>query len=91
MPYCLDNPLPEKDFSNWCEKLSGDKTQRNKKYYPHCEYLEIGFKQDHVHLYMVIPPKYSVSKVTETKKNISRPLSIKFAFLQKVYWDQKGI
>lgn len=30
--------------------------------------------------------------VTETiKKNISRSLSRKFNFLQRVYWDQKGI
>jgi len=41
---------------------------------------------------MVIPPKYAVSKVVETiQKNTSRSLSIKFAFLKKVYWDRKGI
>jgi putative transposase len=41
---------------------------------------------------MVIPPKYAVSKVAETiKKNTSRSLSRKFNFLQKVYWDKKGI
>ena len=41
---------------------------------------------------MVIPPKYAVSKVVETiKKNTSRSLSRKFAFLKKVYWDRKGI
>ena len=41
---------------------------------------------------MVIPPKYAVSKVVETiKKNTSRSLSIKFAFLKKVCWDRKGI
>jgi len=41
---------------------------------------------------MVIPPKYAVSKIVETiKKNTSRSLSRKFAFLKKVYWDRKGI
>jgi len=41
---------------------------------------------------MTIPPKYTVSKVVETiKKNTSRSLSSKFAFLKKVYWDRKGI
>jgi putative transposase len=41
---------------------------------------------------MTIPPKYTVSKVVETiKKNTSRSLSRKFAFLKKVYWDRKGI
>ena len=68
------------------------KLQEIKKYYPDWEYIEIGIKQDHIHLYMVIPPKYALSKVTGIiKKNTSRSLSRKFAFLQKVYWDQKGI
>ena len=68
------------------------KLQEIRKYYPDWEYIEIGIKKDHVHLYMVIPPKYAVSKVVETiKKNTSRSLSIKFAFLKKVYWDRKGI
>ena len=41
---------------------------------------------------MLIPPKYAVSKVVETiKSNTSRALKLKFAFLQKVYWDDKGI
>ena len=41
---------------------------------------------------MVIPPKYAISKVTETiKKNTNRSLSRKFTFLQKVYWDKKEI
>ena len=54
--------------------------------------MEIGIKKDHVHLYMVIPPKYAVSKVVETiKSNTSKALRIKFAFLKKVYWDRKGI
>ena len=43
-------------------------------------------------LYMVIPPKYAISKVVETiKKNTSRSLSRKFVFLKKVYWDRKGV
>jgi putative transposase len=63
-----------------------------RKYYPEWEYLEIGIDLDHVHLYMVIPPKYAVSKVVETiKSNTSKALKIKFAFLEKVYWDDRGI
>jgi len=38
------------------------------------------------------PPKYAVSKVVETlKKNTSRHLRKKFPFLQKVYWDGRGL
>jgi len=62
-----------------------------KRYYPDWEYLAIGIDIDHIHLYMLIPPKYAVSKVVETiKSNTSRALKQKFTFLQKVYWDDKG-
>ena len=48
--------------------------------------MEVGIEKDHIHLYMVIPPKYAVSKVVETiKKNTSRSLSRKFAFFKKVF------
>ena len=68
------------------------KLQEIRKYYPDWEYIEIGINNDHVHLFMTIPPKYALSKVVETiKKNTSRSLSIKFTFLKKVYWDRKGI
>ena len=68
------------------------KLQEIRKYYPDWNYLEIGIRQDHMHLYMIIPPKYAVSQVVETiKKNTSRSLSKKYPFLEKVYWDRKGI
>ena len=62
------------------------------KYYPDWEYVEVGINQDHVHLHIIIPPKYSVSKAVETiKKNTSKALKDKFKFLEKVYWDGGGI
>jgi hypothetical protein len=40
---------------------------------------------------MIVPPKHAVCKEIETiKKNTSKSLSWKFAFLKKViYWDRK--
>ena len=68
------------------------KLQEVRKYYPDWEYIAIGIDIDHVHLHMVIPPKYAVSKVVETlKKNTSRHISEKFRFLKEVYWDEAGI
>ena len=68
------------------------KFQEILKYYPDWEYIEIAIKEDHVHPFMVIPPKYAVSLVVETiKKNTSRTLKKKFTFLKKVYWDNEGI
>ena len=68
------------------------KIKETRKYYPDWEYIAIGIQEDHIHLHMVIPPKYAVSMVVETlKKNTSRELSRKFHFLSKVYWDKEGI
>lgn len=68
------------------------KLQEARKYYPDWEYIAIGIAEDHLHLHMVIPPKYAVSQVVEIlKKNTSRELSRKFRFLGSVYWDNEGI
>jgi len=68
------------------------KLQEVRKYYPDWEYEAMGMEEDHVHLHMVIPPRYAVSTVVETlKKNTSRELSKKFRFLKNVYWDNEGI
>lgn len=68
------------------------KFQEIRKYDPDWEYIEIAIKEDHVHLFMVIPPQYAVSMVVQIiKKNTSRTFKKKFALLKKVYWDNKGI
>lgn len=62
------------------------------KYNPDWMYKEIGIDKDHVHLHMVIPPKYNVSKVVETiKKNTSVGLKKQFAFLKDVYWGTDAV
>jgi putative transposase len=68
------------------------KLKEVRKWYPDWEYIETGIADDHVHLHLIIPPKYSVSYVVETlKKNTSRHLRRKFEFLSHVYWDNRGI
>ena len=69
------------------------KLEEVRKFYPDWHYIEIGIDKDHIHLHMIIPPKYSVSKAVATiKANTSRALREKFAhFLNKVYWDNGGI
>ena len=68
------------------------KLQEVRGYFPDWYYTEIGIDTDHVHLHMIIPPKYSVSfAVGVMKKNTSRALRKKFVFLEKVYWDCGGI
>ena len=49
----------------------------------------IGFDQDHLHMVMVIPPKYAVASVMGAMKSQSASaLRQKFEFLAKVYWKE---
>lgn len=68
------------------------KLEEVRKYFEDWRYVEIGIDVDHIHLHMVIPPKYAVSYVIETlKKNTSRELRSKFDFINQAYIDKKGI
>ena len=49
----------------------------------------IGFDQDHLHMVMVIPPKYAVATVMgKLKCQSASLLRQKFDFLEKVYWKE---
>ena len=66
--------------------------QEIRKYKPDLEYIEVGMDKDHVHLHMVIPPKYSVSEiVNQIKVNTSRDMKARFGFLEKVYWGTDSV
>ena len=49
----------------------------------------IGFDQDHLHMVMVIPPKYSIASVmAQLKSQSASRLREKFEWLDKVYWKE---
>ena len=49
----------------------------------------IGFDQDHLHMLMVIPPKYSIASVMGRLKSQSASrLREKYSWLGKVYWEE---
>ena len=54
-----------------------------------CEIIERNIQVDHIHMVMVIPPKYAVSDVIgEIKQATASKLREKFAWLEKVYWKE---
>ena len=56
---------------------------------PGCEIIEKNIQVDHIHLLMIIPPKYAVSDVVGQIKEItSSKLRKKFSWLKKVYWKE---
>jgi putative transposase len=49
----------------------------------------IGFDQDHLHMVMVIPPKFAIATVMATLKSQSSScLRKEYSFLTKVYWKE---
>ena len=49
----------------------------------------IGFDRDHLHMVMVIPPKYSIASVMGSLKSQSASmLRKKYRWLEKVYWKE---
>ena len=68
------------------------KIKEVRKYHPDWEVVSIGFGEEHVHLSIEFPPKYSGAYVVETiKKNTSRKVKKKFKFVREAYWDGGGM
>ena len=59
---------------------------------PGCEIVEQNIQVDHIHLLMVIPPRYAVSEVIgRVKQYTASRLRQKFAWLEKVYWKERVV
>jgi putative transposase len=59
---------------------------------PGCEIVEMHIQVDHLHVVMVIPPKYTVSSVIgRIKQFTAKHLREKFEWLSKVYWKERMV
>ncbi len=57
---------------------------------PGVQIVEKSIQIDHVHIVMIIPPKYRVSDVVaEIKQYTAMWMRKKFAFMKKVYWKEQ--
>src|SRR5262245_65166492 len=52
----------------------------------------IGFDKDHLHMLIVIPPKYSIATVmARLKSQSSSSLRKRFEWVEKVYWKENVV
>ena len=59
---------------------------------PGCEIIKCNIQVDHIHLVMVIPPKYAVSDVIGRMKGMTASrIREKFEWLKKVYWQENVV
>lgn len=50
----------------------------------------IGYDEDHVHMVMDIPPRYSIASVIgQLKSQSASGMRRKFQWLEKVYWGER--
>jgi putative transposase len=57
---------------------------------PGCEIIELNMQVDHIHMLIVILPKYGVSAVIgQMKQYTAHKLTEKFSWLGKVYWRER--
>ncbi len=56
------------------------------KYHPEVEIEKYSIQLDHIHLVIIIPPKYSVSEIVgKIKANTSREIRKRFNWVRKIY------
>ena len=59
---------------------------------PGCEVVEYKMVVDHIHMVMIIPPRYAVSEVIgQIKQFTASKLRAKFGWLGKVYWKERVV
>jgi putative transposase len=57
------------------------------KFHPDIEIEKYSIQKDHIHLVIVVPPRYSVSSIVgKIKANTSREIRKHFEWIKKVYW-----
>ena len=56
-------------------------------YHPDIEIEKYSIRDDHIHLIVIIPPRYSVSGIVgKIKSNTSREVRKKFNWIRRIYW-----
>ena len=59
---------------------------------PDIEVVKTNVQVDHVHMVIVIPPKYAVARVIQyIKSQSAKAIKAKFPFLKLVYFSREGI
>jgi putative transposase len=55
---------------------------------PGCEMVEYNIQVDHIHMIMIIPPKYAVSDIVGRMKGMTASsLRKRFGWLKELYWE----
>ena len=57
------------------------------EYHPDIEIEQYNIQKDHIHIVIIIPPRYSVSGIIgKIKSNTSREIRKRFKYIKGIYW-----
>ena len=88
----LPTKYRKKIFNDGTFAFFKERMREIQDYYPDLWIKEQNHDKDHVHMMIIIPPKYSVGKIVGIiKANTSRSMKQKFEFLKKCYYGTDGI
>ena len=88
----LPTKYRKKIFNDGTFAFFKERMREIQDYYPDLWIKEQNHDKDHVHMMIIIPPKYSVGKIVGIiKANTSRSMKQKFELLKKCYYGTDGI
>ena len=88
----LPTKYRKKIFNDGTFAFFKERMREIQDYYPDLWIKEQNHDKDHVHMMIIIPPKYSVGKIVGIiKANTSRSMKQKFEFLKKCSYGTDGI
>ena len=86
IPYSVDNEISLSRPESWSEGVSGKTFPKVMAELPGCEIVKYSIQTDHIHMVMIIPPKYAVSTVVGKIKGMtSSGLRKKFGWMKLRY------
>ena len=89
IPYCVDTQISPPYLESWREGIFSQTFPKALRKMPGCEIVSYNMQVDHIHMVIIIPPKYSVSEVVgRLKGQTASGLRKKFGWLKEVYWKE---
>ena len=90
--YCLDTEISPSLLNPGVKGYLVELFPKVMEQLPGCEIIKCNVQPDHIHMVMIIPPKYAVSAVVGKMKGMtSSGLRKKFEWLGKRYWRENVV
>jgi putative transposase len=88
----MDTEISPSHPESWNKCILEKTLSESTEQIPGCEIIKYNIQVDHIHMVMIIPPKYAVSDVVaQIKIRTSSELRKEFGWLHKRYWRENVV